>query len=161
MMRLMMLSLACCALFSLVLTSTARAADVPLIPREVLFGNPERVGLTISPDGKQLAWRAPVDGVMNVWVAPVGDLAAAKPVTNDRSRGIRVYFWADKNAQKTGGSTRGAWRPARSGTSRRSTTSMRRSRGSRPGTRTRSSSGSTTACRSSTISTGSTSPAGS
>ncbi|HNU82549.1 MAG TPA: S9 family peptidase [Thermoanaerobaculia bacterium] len=99
MMRLMMLSLACCALFSLVLTSTARAADVPLIPREVLFGNPERVGLTISPDGKQLAWRAPVDGVMNVWVAPVGDLAAAKPVTNDRSRGIRIYFWAYNSAQ--------------------------------------------------------------
>lgn len=70
------------------------AADAPLIPREVLFGNPERAGLTISPDGTRLAWRAPLDGVMNVWVAPVGDLAAAKAVTHDKSRGVRIYFWA-------------------------------------------------------------------
>jgi hypothetical protein len=27
-------------------------------------------------------------------VAPTGDLAAAKPVTNDRKRGIRQHFWA-------------------------------------------------------------------
>jgi len=48
----------------------------------------------VSPDGKQLAWRAPVDGVMNVWVAPVGDLKAARAVTKDKSRGVRIYFWA-------------------------------------------------------------------
>lgn len=72
----------------------ALAADVPLLPRELLFGNPERAQITISPDGTRLAWRAPVDGVMNVWVAPAGDLAAAKPVTKDTSRGIRVYSWA-------------------------------------------------------------------
>ncbi len=76
------------------LSAAARAVEVPLIPREVLFGNPERAGLTVSPDGKQLAWRAPVDGVMNVWVAPVGDLKAARAVTQDKSRGVRIYFWA-------------------------------------------------------------------
>ena len=32
--------------------------------------------------------------MLNVWVAPAGDLAAAKPVTNDRKRGIRQHFWA-------------------------------------------------------------------
>ncbi len=65
----------------------------PLIPREVLFGNPERVQPKISPDGRRLAWIAPVDGVLNVWV---GDLAGGggKPVTDDRERGIRTYFWA-------------------------------------------------------------------
>jgi dipeptidyl aminopeptidase/acylaminoacyl peptidase len=72
----------------------AAVAEVPLLPRELLFGNPERAEITISPDGSRLAWRAPVDGVMNVWVAPAGDLAAAKPVTKDTSRGIRIYFWA-------------------------------------------------------------------
>lgn len=81
-------------LAGLVGSTAAAAADAPLIPREVLFGNPERAGLTVSPDGKQLAWRAPVDGVMNVWVAPVGDLKAARPVTKDKSRGVRIYFWA-------------------------------------------------------------------
>jgi dipeptidyl aminopeptidase/acylaminoacyl peptidase len=64
-----------------------------LIPRQVLFGNPERVQPKISPDGKRLAWIAPVDGVLNVWV---GDLAGGegKPVTDDRERGIRTYSWA-------------------------------------------------------------------
>lgn len=66
----------------------------PLIPREVLFGNPDRAALRVSPDGKHLSFLAPVNGVLNVWVAPVDDLAAAKPVTKDTGRGIRIYFWA-------------------------------------------------------------------
>ncbi len=43
-----------------------------LIPRRVLFGNPERVNPRISPDGTLLAWIAPHEGVLNVWVAPAG-----------------------------------------------------------------------------------------
>ena len=43
-----------------------------LIPREVLFGNPERARPSISPDGSRLCWIAPKDGVLNVWVAPAG-----------------------------------------------------------------------------------------
>jgi hypothetical protein len=46
------------------------ATDAPaLIPRDSLFGNPERANVRISPDGKSLSWVAPVDGVLNVWVA--------------------------------------------------------------------------------------------
>jgi hypothetical protein len=40
----------------------------PLIPREVLFGNPERADPQISPDGSQIGYLAPVDGVLNVWI---------------------------------------------------------------------------------------------
>jgi dipeptidyl aminopeptidase/acylaminoacyl peptidase len=65
-----------------------------LIPRELLFGNPERKGVLISPDGKHLSWLAPKDGVMNVWVAPVGDLAAARAITSDAARPVRKYDWA-------------------------------------------------------------------
>ncbi len=69
---------------------------VPLIPREVLFGNPERVGPRLSPDGGRLAYLAPKDGVLNVWVGPVGGaLDDFEPVTDDRERGIRVFFWAE------------------------------------------------------------------
>ena len=68
--------------------------EVELIPRDALFGNPERAGVQISPDGKYLSWIAPVDGVMNVWVAPAGDPAAARAVTDDKARGIRNYFWS-------------------------------------------------------------------
>src|SRR5260221_13064714 len=69
---------------------------VELIPRQVLFGNPERVSPHISPDGTRLAWIAPHDGVLNVWVAPAGaeagaDWAAARGVTGDTDRGIRRF----------------------------------------------------------------------
>ncbi len=65
-----------------------------LIPRKMLFGNPERTAVTISHDGTRVAWLAPVDGVLNVWVAPVDAIGEAKPVTRDRGRGIRHYLWS-------------------------------------------------------------------
>ena len=68
--------------------------DIPLIPRQALFGNPDRASVQVSPDGMHLSWLAPLDGVLNVWVAPRGDLAAARPVTRDTGRGIRSYLWA-------------------------------------------------------------------
>ena len=65
-----------------------------LIDRAAIFGNPERTQGRISPDGGYISWVAPVDGVLNIWVAPADDPGAAKPVTNDTSRGIRSHFWA-------------------------------------------------------------------
>jgi dipeptidyl aminopeptidase/acylaminoacyl peptidase len=70
-----------------------------LIPLPVLFGNPERVSPRISPDGSQLAWIAPHNGVLNVWLAAVSpetglDLDAARLVTDDTDRGIRQFGWA-------------------------------------------------------------------
>jgi len=67
--------------------------DVELIPRDALFGNPDRANVQISPDGKYLSWVAAVDGVMNVWIAPADDIAKARSVTADKARGIRQYFW--------------------------------------------------------------------
>lgn len=69
----------------------------PIIAREVLFGNPDKASLRISPDGTKISYRAPRDGVMNVWVAPADDPDAAVCVTDDRLRGIRIYFWAYTN----------------------------------------------------------------
>jgi dipeptidyl aminopeptidase/acylaminoacyl peptidase len=83
-------------------TARPRPAGHPssdLIPRAVIFGNPERAGVQISPDGKRLAWLAPKDGVLNVWVAPAGKLDQAKAVTSDTTRPIRQYFWAYTNKQ--------------------------------------------------------------
>ena len=65
-----------------------------LIPRQVLFGNPERISPRVAPDGTRLAWIAPDGGVLNVWVAPIGRPEEAVVVTEDRDRGIRVFFWA-------------------------------------------------------------------
>ncbi len=65
----------------------------PIIPREDLFGNPERTSAQISPDGKYLAWLAPDEGVLNVWVKTLGK-EDSRPVTHDRKRGVRFFFWA-------------------------------------------------------------------
>jgi dipeptidyl aminopeptidase/acylaminoacyl peptidase len=68
--------------------------DDKLVPREVFFGNPERTAPQISPDGKHIAYLAPKDGVMNVWLAKNGDLAKATAITDDKVRGIRSFTWA-------------------------------------------------------------------
>ena len=65
-----------------------------LIPRAHLFGNPNRLNGTISPDGTHLAWVAPLDGVMNVWIAPRDAPEQARAVTHDTKRGVRDYYWA-------------------------------------------------------------------
>ena len=70
-----------------------------LIPRELLFGNPERAQARLSPDGLWLSWLAPVDGVLNVFVAPVGSLGEARPITRDDSRGIREHRWTRDSAR--------------------------------------------------------------
>src|SRR5205823_6420193 len=69
----------------------------PLIPRDVLFGNPEKSGPQLSPDGKRLAWIAPdKKNVLQVWVKSVGK-DDDKIVTADKKRGIRRYHWAENN----------------------------------------------------------------
>jgi dipeptidyl aminopeptidase/acylaminoacyl peptidase len=69
---------------------------VDLIPRDVLFGNPERLAPAVSPDGRRLAHIAPVDGVLNVWVGTLGG-DDARPVSNDRERGVRSFLWCEDN----------------------------------------------------------------
>lgn len=87
-------SLFAAALVAGVLLSSAVAAAPPeLIPRQVLFGNPERSSPQLSPDGKMLAYLAPDQGVMNVWVRTIGQ-SDDRVVTQDRKRGIRGYGWS-------------------------------------------------------------------
>jgi dipeptidyl aminopeptidase/acylaminoacyl peptidase len=89
-----------CALIPAVLTTFAtlsaalhaQTSDPPLIPRKVLFGNPERLAPQISPDGRLLAYLAPDSGVLNVWVRTVGR-DDDRPVTRDRTRPVFQYYW--------------------------------------------------------------------
>ncbi len=73
------------------------SGSVPLIPRRVLFGNPDKASARLSPDGARLSFLAPVEGVLNVWVGTTEDPNAAQPVTRDTGRGIHDYFWAFNN----------------------------------------------------------------
>lgn len=80
--------------FTLLSPVSAQADLPPLIPRQVLFGNPVKASPQISPDGKRLAFLAPdKNDVLQVWVQNLGK-DDAKQVTADKKRGIRVYFWA-------------------------------------------------------------------
>jgi dipeptidyl aminopeptidase/acylaminoacyl peptidase len=75
--------------------SGAEMAAAPgLIPRKVLFGNPERANPQLSPDGAYISFLAPRDGVLNIWIAPVGDLKQARPITSETNRPIHEYSWA-------------------------------------------------------------------
>jgi dipeptidyl aminopeptidase/acylaminoacyl peptidase len=65
----------------------------PLIPRAAIFGNPEKVSVQLSPDGRWLGWLAPANGVLNVFVAPVAKLAEARSITSSRAP-VHEYFWA-------------------------------------------------------------------
>ncbi len=65
----------------------------PLIPRELLFGNPERTSPRISADGKYLAYLAPdQNNVLQVWLRTVGQ-EDDRQLTADKKRGIRIFFW--------------------------------------------------------------------
>lgn len=80
----------------------AKAGDAdrwgnPLVPRKAFFGNPEKARARLNSNGTWIAWQAPVDGVMNVWAAPVDKMDEGKPVTKDTHRGIRGYTWAYTN----------------------------------------------------------------
>lgn len=88
-----------------------------IIPREVLFGTPERVGVLISPDGNWLSYLSAESGYFNIWIAPVNrtlsssdegrisksnksnksrvELSGARPITNETTRGVESYFWAN------------------------------------------------------------------
>ena len=73
----------------------AGADSLPeLIPRELLFGNPVRTEARLSPDGRFLAYLAPVDDVLNVWIRTLG-AADDKAITRGQTRGIRYYSWAE------------------------------------------------------------------
>ena len=69
----------------------------PLIPRDVLFGNPRRAQARLSHDGKWISFQAPVGGVLNIWVAPADNLSKAKAVTEEKVRPIPSHDWAYDN----------------------------------------------------------------
>jgi dipeptidyl aminopeptidase/acylaminoacyl peptidase len=94
----LMLALGLIAMAAAIVTP-AFAAEAPLIPRADFFGNPSKAGGRLSPDGKWLAWLAPRNGVLNVWVAPLGAMDQAKPMTDERGRPVAAYWWSPDSAQ--------------------------------------------------------------
>jgi dipeptidyl aminopeptidase/acylaminoacyl peptidase len=68
-----------------------------LLPRRLIFGNPERTIVRIRHDGTRIAFLAPVDGVLNLWVGPIERIEDARPVTKvtDRNLGPWIVWMHD------------------------------------------------------------------
>lgn len=67
-----------------------------LIPREALFGNPERTLPALNPAGDRLAYLAPDDkDVLQVWVRPLEGEDKGRAVTRDPKRGVKSYRWTE------------------------------------------------------------------
>ena len=49
-----------------------------LLRRRLIFADPERSVVRISPHGTRVAFRAPIDGVLNLWVAPIDRVDEAR-----------------------------------------------------------------------------------
>src|SRR4051794_6116158 len=63
--------------------------------RRVLFENPDYANVRLRPDGQHLAYVAPVDRVLNLWVAPAASPERGKPLTRVRDRNISTdIHWA-------------------------------------------------------------------
>ena len=69
----------------------------PLIPREMLFSNQDKVNFQLSPDGSQISFCTPVNDVFNLWVGPIKDPDKAQQVTNNTHRNFGRYEWAYTN----------------------------------------------------------------
>jgi len=76
-----------------VLARDVHAAPGELITRGKFFSAPDYARVTISPDGAAIAYLAPVDGVLNVWIAPVADPKAGKVLTKVTDRDVLTQLW--------------------------------------------------------------------
>ena len=67
-----------------------------LIPRTVLFGNPEKAAPQLSPNARYLAYLAPhpETGLLNVWLRTLGT-EDDRPVTHDAARPVRRFQFAE------------------------------------------------------------------
>lgn len=79
-------------MLSFSLTGGSAQAAAEQIPLRDFFRNPEFTALTLSPDGSQMAFLAPVDQRLNLFVQKRGE-EAARQLTAVRDRDIGGYFW--------------------------------------------------------------------
>jgi dipeptidyl aminopeptidase/acylaminoacyl peptidase len=84
-------------LFSLMILvlglQSVNAQEVPILDRELFFGNPKISGGQISPDGKYISFMKEYNGIMNIWVKSFKEpFEKARPLT-DSKRPLNGYFW--------------------------------------------------------------------
>jgi len=70
------------------------AVTPPRIPLKDFFDNPKYASAEISPDGKRIAFLAPADNRLNIWICDAGaSLDTARLITHEKGRGIFTFTW--------------------------------------------------------------------
>jgi dipeptidyl aminopeptidase/acylaminoacyl peptidase len=97
----------CAAFTALLLTAAPALADAPpLIDVKEFFKNPEQAGHQLSPNGQFIAYLAPWNNRLNVWVKKIGEDTPHR-ITGDTARDIRTFTWTTDDrlvyAQDTAG----------------------------------------------------------
>lgn len=93
----------CCRTFFLLLRTYSKPihSNMKQIPLEDFFRNSPQTAFQLSPDGKHLAYLAPYEDRMNLFVRPMGDVTTDnetvpdRQLTYERARSVAGYFWAD------------------------------------------------------------------
>lgn len=87
----------------LIIIAMLPARKHTLIPRHILFGNPAKMDPQISPDGKHIAYLAPLsyndqNELLNIWIKSI-DKNDDRPLTNFTDRSSQSFFWSQDSSQ--------------------------------------------------------------
>lgn len=77
---------------------TVMTEDIPLIPRSAFFFSDSNMAVKLSPNGKQITFLEPYEGVLNIWIQNTDDKQSAFPITKSKNPIFR-YQWAQNNEQ--------------------------------------------------------------
>jgi dipeptidyl aminopeptidase/acylaminoacyl peptidase len=67
----------------------------PRLPLKDFFDNPKYASAEIAPDGKRLAFLAPSETRLNIWICDANaPLDSARLITHEKARGIYSFSWS-------------------------------------------------------------------
>jgi dipeptidyl aminopeptidase/acylaminoacyl peptidase len=78
----------------IIMTLNSAVTHVREIPLRDFFKNPDKVGYTISPGGKHIAFLAPYENRLNIFIQKIGT-KDAKRLTNASDRDITNMLWGN------------------------------------------------------------------
>ncbi len=87
--RLLLLALLLFSIFA----SGYSTEPAPLIPQEILFNFPQRTKPKISPDGRKLAYLAPANGILRIWMRTLGQNNDQVLTSNENSPNFLGFYW--------------------------------------------------------------------
>jgi len=77
-------------------TKSANSRLARKIPIEDFFKKPQYSGYKLSPGGKYYIYRAPVNGINNIFIQEIGKTEPIQ-MTHSVDRDIRYYYWGSEN----------------------------------------------------------------